>query len=164
MYLLKHYGFPPGLTGHLAEFPRGTPAHFGGAPGGVGCGTMKIIGTHTHGILDYVVGLILIAAPWLFGFARGGAETWIFVALGVAALIYSLFTRYELSLVKALSMKAHLTLDIMSGILLAASPWLFGFSDFVYLPHVIFGLIEIFTAMMTRTTPDTLPQTTHRHA
>ena len=38
----------------------------------------------------------MIAAPWLFGFASGGWETRIFVLLGAAALIYSLFTDYEL--------------------------------------------------------------------
>jgi hypothetical protein len=33
---------------------------------------------------------------------------------------------------------------------LAISPWLFGFSNKVYLPHLIFGLIEMAAGMMTR--------------
>lgn len=36
---------------------------------------MRFIPTRTHGLLDYVVGLLLIAAPWVFNFAQGGAET-----------------------------------------------------------------------------------------
>lgn len=112
---------------------------------------MKIIPTRVHGVLDYVVGAIIAGSPWLFGFARGGAETWIPVALGLGAFVYSFFTDYELGVVRALSMRAHLTLDILSGILLAASPWLFGFDDSVWLPHLVFGLIEIGTASMTQT-------------
>ena len=45
------------------------------------------------------------------------------------------------------------TLDLLSGLLLAASPWLFGFSEFVYVPHLVLGLLEIGAALMTKTTP-----------
>lgn len=114
---------------------------------------MRFIPTRVHGILDYIVGLLLIASPWVFNFARGGAETWVPVILGAGALVYSLFTNYELGAVKRISMGAHLGLDAASGLLLAASPWLFGFSDFVYLPHLILGLFEIIAAVSTKTTP-----------
>ena len=114
---------------------------------------MRFIPTRVHGLLDYLVGLLLIAAPWLFNFARGGTETWVPVALGAGALVYSLFTNYELGAVKRLLMPTHLTLDLLSGLLLAASPWLFGFSEFVYVPHLVLGLLEIGAALMTKTTP-----------
>jgi SPW repeat len=112
---------------------------------------MKIISSHTHGILDYVVGLLLIVAPWSLHFAEGGPETWIPVVLGASALVYSLLTRYDLGVVKVLPFRAHLTLDFLSGVLLAASPWLFQFSDRVYLPHLLVGAFEIFAALCTRT-------------
>ena len=114
---------------------------------------MRFIPTRVHGLLDYLVGLLLIAAPWVFNFARGGAETWVPVALGVGALVYSVFTDYELGLVRRLPMGTHLTLDLLSGLLLAASPWLFGFSDFVWVPHVVLGVLEVGAALMTKTTP-----------
>lgn len=114
---------------------------------------MRFIPTRIHGVLDYIVGLLLIASPWVFDFNRGGAETWVPVILGAGALIYSLFTNYELGLVKRVSMRTHLSLDAASGLFLAASPWLFGFSEFVYLPHLILGLFEIVAALTTKTTP-----------
>lgn len=114
---------------------------------------MRFLSTKAHGVLDYLVGALLIAAPWLFGFARGGAETWIFVILGAGALMYSLLTNYELGAVKKIPMPMHLILDAMSGILLAASPWLFGFSDYVSTPHVVFGLFEIGASLITQKTP-----------
>ena len=110
---------------------------------------MKLLPTKVHGALDYIVGLLLIVAPWLFGFARGGAETWIPVILGLSAFIYSMLTDYEWSVSQKLSMKTHLTLDALSGIFLAASPWIFHFNDYVYLPHLVVGLFEIVAAAIT---------------
>jgi hypothetical protein len=110
---------------------------------------MKVINTRVHGILDYLVSLILIACPWVLGFSRGGAETWVPVALGAAAIVYSLMTRYELGVARMLTMRTHLGLDIASGIVLALSPWIFHFSDLVYMPHLIFGILEIGVALMT---------------
>lgn len=114
---------------------------------------MRFIPTRIHGVLDYTMGLLLIAAPWLFGFAAGGAETWVPVVLGAGAIMYSIFTDYELGLVRTLSMPAHLAMDAASGLLLAASPWLFGFADYVYMPHLILGIVEIGAALMTEKTP-----------
>lgn len=112
---------------------------------------MKIISTKVHGILDYMMGILLIASPWLFGFASNGWETWVPVVLGVSAIIYSLMTNYELGLTHNFSMRTHLTLDIISGILLAASPWIFGFADLVYLPHLVLGIAEVGAASLTTT-------------
>jgi hypothetical protein len=114
---------------------------------------MQLIPTRIHGMLDYLVGALLVAAPWLFDFNRGGAETWVPVVLGVGAILYSLFTDYELGVVRTIPMPTHLALDVGSGILLALSPWLFGFADRVWQPHLIVGLIEIVTPLMTRRVP-----------
>ena len=114
---------------------------------------MRFIPTRIHGFLDYSVGLLLIAAPWLLGFSRGGAETWVPVLLGAGAIAYSLMTDYELGAVRRLSMGTHLWMDGLSGILLAASPWLFGFAEYVWAPHLIIGLVEIGAALTTETRP-----------
>ncbi len=116
---------------------------------------MRFLPTRIHGFLDYAVGALLIAAPWLFDFNRGGAETWVPVILGAGAIVYSLFTNYELGLVKQLSMRTHLGLDLASGVLLAASPWLFGFSDYVWTPHLVLGVLEIGASLMMKTEPTT---------
>jgi hypothetical protein len=114
---------------------------------------MRFIPTRIHGIMDYLMGALLIAAPWLFDFADGGAETWIPVILGAGAILYSLMTDYELGASRTISMRTHLTLDLMSGILLAASPWIFGFSDYVYLPHLVLGILEIGASLFTKREP-----------
>lgn len=124
---------------------------------------MKLIGTRTHGFLDYIVGLLLIAAPWIFDFNKGGAETWVPVILGAVTILYSLLTDYEMGISNKISMRTHLTLDMVSGIFLAVSPWLFGFTDYIWEPHVIVGVLEIVVVLMTRTSPSTEHSTAHRH-
>ena len=111
------------------------------------------ISTRVHGYLDYSVGILLIALPWMLGFARGGAETWVPVGAGAAALAYSVFTDYELGLVRKIQMPVHLWLDGISGLILAASPWLFEFDERVWIPHLAAGVLEIGVAFLSNTIP-----------
>ena len=115
---------------------------------------MRCLSTRTRAVIDYLAGVLLIAAPYLLGFADEGAAQWIPIILGASALVYSLLTRYELGVLKLIPMPLHLLLDAGSGLLLAASPWLFGFAGLVYLPHLVIGIFEIAASLMTRTTPD----------
>jgi hypothetical protein len=114
---------------------------------------MRFINTRAHGMIDYLMGILLIVSPWLFGFADGSAAQWVPIILGLSALLYSFITDYELGLLKILSMKVHLIIDLISGIFLAASPWIFGFADEVYLPHLILGIAEIGASTMTKQHP-----------
>ncbi len=114
---------------------------------------MRVISTRTHGMIDYIMGVVLILAPWLFQFANSGPSTWVPIALGIAIIVYSLFTDYELGAVHAISMPAHLWMDAIGGLFLAFSPWLFGFASYVFLPHLIVGIAEIGVSLMTHTHP-----------
>lgn len=106
-----------------------------------------MISTKVHGILDYSVAFLLIV-PWIMKY-RGDA--WLVPSLaGLAILIYSMMTNYELGMMKLISMRTHLMLDVAIGILLAASPWVFGFAERINLPHLAAGLLEIVVALLTR--------------
>jgi hypothetical protein len=113
----------------------------------------QIISTKMHGIEDYAMGVLLIAAPYLLGFANHTAAQWVPTVIGVAILGASMLTRYELGVYGLIPMPMHLMLDAGAAILLIASPWLFGFSGTVYLPHVILGLVILASGAMTRTQP-----------
>jgi hypothetical protein len=112
---------------------------------------MRIISTRVHGMMDYAMGVLLLASPYLFGFATGGVKQWLPMILGFALIGLSLLTRYELGAFGVVPMPVHLAIDGLSGALLAVSPWLFGFAGIVYLPHLILGLIELGTSLMTET-------------
>lgn len=114
---------------------------------------MRFIPTRVHGIIDYLMGVLLIAAPWLFGFADLDIARWIPIIIGALIIVYSLLTRYEMGVADVIPMNVHLWLDILGGLVLAASPWLFGFADDIWWPHLIFGLLEIIIAAVTETVP-----------
>lgn len=118
------------------------------------------ISSRVHGALDYLSGALLIASPWLFGFADGGYAQWVPIVVGATILLVSLITDYEFSLAKLIPLRVHLSLDVLSGALLASSPWLFGFADVVYWPHVLLGIAEVGAGLLTRKIPDYRVSTT----
>jgi hypothetical protein len=122
----------------------------------------RLIPTKLHVGMDYLVGVLLIAAPWIFGFAdESTAATWISVLAGVAMLGLSTVTDYEGGvLARIVAMRMHLISDALLGVLLVAAPWLFGFADEgtnAWLPFVVFGLGELGAAALTDPEPGTRP-------
>jgi len=118
----------------------------------------KPLTTKFHGILDYPVGLALLLAPNLLGFAQlGGPAVWLPRIIGLLILAQSIMTAYELGLVKVLPMRMHLMTDHVAGVLLAASPWLFGFYDpanqRIWMPHLIVGLVILLVTALTQKEP-----------
>lgn len=111
---------------------------------------MKLIGTKTHGYLDYLTGILLLALPSLAGWDLRSPASIVPMVLGAFTILYSLMTSYELGIANVISVKTHLAIDFLSGLFLAASPWLFGFSDAVWEPHVAVGIIEIIVSLITR--------------
>jgi hypothetical protein len=121
---------------------------------------MRFLPTRLHGVIDYLWGVALLATPWLLGYADVPAAKWLAIVFGVGAIIYSLVTDYEVGVLRLLPMPLHLALDGIGGAFLAASPFLFGFADRVYLPHLLFGLFSVAASLVTRT--DALQPSGHR--
>jgi len=121
--------------------------------------SIRFLPTSVHGVLDYLVGIALIAAPWLFGFAYvGGAAMYVPIILGIALILYSLVTKYELGIpgIKFLPMPYHLVIDFVAAAFLGASPWIFGFASKplnVWLPHLVVGIVVILVALVSQTHP-----------
>jgi hypothetical protein len=114
---------------------------------------MRFIPTRVHAPLDYIVGVALIAAPWIFQFSEHTAATVVPIVLGIGLIGYSLFTKYELGVWKIAPMAVHNVIDVVAGTLLALSPWLFGFADEsanVWAPHLIVGLAAVFLGLTTK--------------
>lgn len=114
---------------------------------------MRIIPTKIHAMMDYLSAALLIGVP-MFWLDVGGPAVWVPIAVGLVVLLQSLFTDYEISLSNAIPMPAHLMMDGIAGLVLAASPWLFGFHELVWLPHLLVGLAEIGGAILSKTHRD----------
>lgn len=116
---------------------------------------MKIINTKVHGFHDYFTWILLLVSPWMFRFANGKIEMWIPILLGVFTLFLSLITDYEFGLFRMLNMKTHLLIDFATGLFLGLSPWIFGFSKTVYIPHVFIGGLQVIVALVSQQVPYT---------
>jgi len=105
-------------------------------------------------MLDYPLGVVLILAPWIFGFSDvGGAAVAVPIIIGALMIGQSLITDWELSIADVIPLPVHLTDDIVAGVVLALSPFVFGFSDQgtnAWLPHVIVGIGLIGAGLLTR--------------
>lgn len=122
---------------------------------------MKLLSSKTHTIIGLAVGAALLVAPWLFMFAEvGGAAVTVPLVIGVFIILNELITTSPASPLKLVPMKVHIMLDVLTGLVLAASPWLFGFADEpanAWVPHLVVGLMVVGYALVTRTDDATEP-------
>ena len=81
-----------------------------------------------HGILDYVLGAILIAAPFVFGF-DGDTATTVCVVAGIAELGVAMTTAWSRGIIKLIPPAVHGVIDYIFVVALIAAPFIFGFSD-----------------------------------
>jgi hypothetical protein len=105
-----------------------------------------------HGLLDYVAGVLLIAAPFVLGYSGLGAPTAVSIIAGVVVLILSASTTGPISLNDALPVSVHVLADFALGALFIAAPFLFGFSD-EGKPTALFiglGVAEVLGVIATR--------------
>jgi len=81
---------------------------------------MRFLPTRIHGMMDYLMGALLIALPFVSRHPLGAAA-WIPFGLGVSAILYSLLTDYELGFLAVIPMPVHLGIDAVSGLLLSGA-------------------------------------------
>jgi hypothetical protein len=112
-----------------------------------------------HGLLEYVAGALLIAAPFLFTFDSDTATAVSLVA-GVAVLIIAASTAMSTGLIKSIPVPAHVILDYALAIVLIASPFLFGFDDdgTATAFFIVLGVVHLLLTIATRFMGDEQPR------
>ena len=105
-----------------------------------------------HQAIEPIAAILLIAAPWIFGFSDNDAATTLSIIVGVIVLVTGMTTRWRMSLVKLLPLRTHFMMDLAVGVALVALPFIAGFSDHGDATRffVIAGVLEFGTALMTR--------------
>lgn len=81
-----------------------------------------------HGVLEYVVGVLFIVAPFLFGF-DATAATAASVVIGLALLSFTACSDLPTGLVRSITPGVHLTIDVVLAVLMVALPFVLGFTD-----------------------------------
>jgi hypothetical protein len=81
-----------------------------------------------HGILEYLLGVFMVAAPFLMDF-DSGVPLGISIAVGVVLLVLAAITEGPTGLVQQLPVTAHFTGDLVLSLFLVAGPFILGFGD-----------------------------------
>jgi hypothetical protein len=124
---------------------------------------IRFIPRKTHAILDYLVGGLLLVAPNLLGFSDEGEAAMVPRIIGIVIILQSLITDYEISIAKLIPFRIHLIGDVLTGLILLLSPFVFGFIDEpvnVWLPHILVGLMELGVVAMTNPSEGNQPYVT----
>jgi hypothetical protein len=112
---------------------------------------MRFLPTHVHAALDYILGVALSVFPFVTGLHQGGVIEWGPMLLGHSLILYSLLTNYELGLLRLISIRLHLLLDAVGGVVLIALATLYEPSTAIWVALLMLGAIEIGSSLVTRT-------------
>jgi hypothetical protein len=112
-----------------------------------------------HGVIEYIAGVLFIAAPFLFSFDSDTALA-VSIAVGVVVLVIAASTAMSTGLIKSIPVQAHVVLDYLLAALLIASPFLFGFSDdgTATAFFIVLGVVHLLLTIATRFIADETPR------
>ena len=110
-----------------------------------------------HGVVEYAAAILMIAAPFLFGFDEDAAT---------AAAIVAGSTAMSTGLIKSIPVHAHVILDYVLAILLIAAPFLLGFSGdgTATAFFIALGVLHLLLTIATRFVRDDRPRRRPRAA
>ncbi|MBA3328406.1 MAG: SPW repeat protein [Solirubrobacterales bacterium] len=107
-----------------------------------------------HGLLDYVLGAVLVAAPFVLGF--DDTATTVSVVAGLAELGVASCTAWSRGIVKLIPPPVHGMIDYVFTVALIAAPFVFGFSDddSATIFFVVVGIGGVLLVLATRFVAD----------
>lgn len=102
-----------------------------------------------HSMMDYLGGLTVAGGYFT---ADTDEAWWSSIALGASVIGVSLMTDYRMSIIKAIPIRAHETLDYIWGASCIAAPFLLGYwkrSPITAMTHVVVGASTILASLFT---------------
>jgi hypothetical protein len=81
-----------------------------------------------HGLVEYGVGALSIAAPFFFSF-DSDAATVVAILLGAGIVVLGFVTASPTGVARNLPIASHVVLDYVVSLIMIVSPFVFGFTD-----------------------------------
>jgi hypothetical protein len=109
-----------------------------------------------HGFVEYGVGALFIASPFLLGFSSAGAPTAAALVVGLLLLAFTATSALPTGLVHSVSIGVHVTVDLVLAVLLVGLPFLLGFfSDegAATALFIVVGVLHLLMTIATRFSP-----------
>lgn len=112
------------------------------------------ISTTFFGYFSYIIALVTMSSPWLFGFVHvSAAALFIPLLFGWFQLIMAIFSNTKAGMVGIFPIQMHCVLNVLSGSILFISPLLYGFCSGVWAPHVILGGLLMLAGILVKNSP-----------
>src|SRR4051812_13185029 len=87
------------------------------------------IALNVHAAIEPLIALVIIAAPWIFGFSDADDAKIVCIAVGVVMLIAGSMTDWRFSIARVIPLRTHMMTDLALGAVLILAPFVLGFSD-----------------------------------
>ena len=123
---------------------------------------MRTLGAWSHGIIDYVIVILLITGPSVAGFA--GRQATLAYILGAVLFILTILTRFPLGVFKHVGFATHGAIEFLLGIVLLVLPWIANFArgihsrNFYVAMAVLILIVDVLTDWrLIRNRPRDLP-------
>jgi len=112
-----------------------------------------------HGLVEYLLAALFIAAPFVFSFDDGTA-TAVSIVVGVLVLIVTASSALPTGLIKSIPVQAHAVIDLLMAVALIAAPFLFGFDDdgTATAFFIVLGVVHLLLTIATRFLRDEEPR------
>jgi hypothetical protein len=91
---------------------------------------MRVLGAVSHGVIDYLMVILLAVGPGVAGFT--GKQATFCYALAAVHFLLTIITRFPLGVAKTLPFWLHGAVEIVVALLLVILPWLANFSAGVH--------------------------------
>lgn len=89
----------------------------------------RILTPTIHGLLDYAAASGLIVLPFVLDLqASSSLAHWLSVAAGIGLVAYSLATDYRFGVLRLISFRAHLALDLIAAAAFVIAPFALGWT------------------------------------
>ena len=133
-----------------SDLPKGQPAVLDSGPRGrTRHPAHRSIGAWSHGIIDYLMVIILVIGPAVAGFA-GRQATLAYVLAGVLFAL-TLLTRFPLGVIKVVRLPTHGAIECVLALMLIVLPWLANFARGIHSRnfYVLIGALMLFLWFLT---------------
>lgn len=88
---------------------------------------MKVLGAVSHGVIDYLMVILLAVGPRVVGFTNPH-QSMICYGLAAVHFLLTIITRFPLGITKTIPFWLHGSVEIVVAVLLVILPWLAQFS------------------------------------
>ena len=86
----------------------------------------RSIGAVPHGVIDYLLVIILAFGPGMAGFQ--GRQAWFCYILAAVHFALTILTRFPLGILKHVGFPMHGAIEVIVGVLMIVFPWIAGFA------------------------------------